>query len=337
MIRALLVLASMLIVALAGCGAQGVLLGTESGYLLTAADSLCLPGQEVQLQAKLQGGDLLKAQPGYVIRFYRDGRLFKAAQTGADGTAGVSFKPDGPGDYKFKVDVSPAGFSDPPPGSQELLVACRQADQPMVVVDLDRTVVASGFHMVLLGDPEPMPGSAELLGKLAKTYSIVYLTHRPDYFGPKSKAWLAAHGYPRGPVLLAGVSGFLKGSGQFKSEMLAEMKKSFSGIEMGIGDKVSDAAAYWRNGLKSFLIIQVPESDDPAVYENLADSIATLSDDVQVVTSWQQIDSAIFAGASFPRSLAEGELRNKAEALKAQHETDRGSSPRPATRPGGSR
>ena len=337
MARALLILTSMLAAILAGCGAQGTLLGTEGGYLLTASDLLCLPGREARLRAKLQGGDLLKAQPGYVVRFYEDGRLFKAAQTDAHGAASVSFTPPSAGDYRFQVDVSPAGFADAPPGSQELLVACRQSDQPIVVVDMDRTVVASGFHMVLLGDPEPMPGSAGLLAKLAETHSIVYLTHRPDYFGPKSKAWLKRYSYPEGPVLLASVSGFLKGSGQFKGEMLEEMTESFSRIEMGIGDKVSDAAAYWRNGLKSFLIVQAPTGDDPAAYEALADRLATLPDEVQVVTSWQQIASVIFAGSSFPRSITEGELRNKAEAIKAHRETRDGSLLRSATQPGGSR
>jgi len=335
MTRALLAVTSVWAMTLAGCGAQDALLGTEGRFLLTTADTLCLPGQEVKLRAKLQGGDILNAQTGYVIRFYEEERLFKAAQTDDDGMVGVSFTPPAPGDYWFKVDVSPAGLADSTPTSQELLVACRKPDQTMVIVDLDKTVVASGFHVVLLGDPKPMPGSVGLLDKLARDYSIVYLTHRPAYFGPKSKAWLATHGYPDGPVILAGVSGFLKGSGRFKGEMLGEMTKSFSRIEIGIGDKVSDAAAYLRNGLRSFLIIQVPNTDDPADFTGLADSIAILDDQVQVVTSWKQIADVLFEGASFPRSIAEGELRNRSKALEARIEESEDASKMSAAEPGG--
>jgi len=62
--------------------------------------------------------------------------------------------------------------------------------------------------------------------------------------------------YPAGPVLLSTVGGFLKGSGKYKTEMLRRLQVGFKKIEVGIGDKVSDAAAYHENGLKSFLIIQ---------------------------------------------------------------------------------
>lgn len=318
MYRQLTVLLGGCLLAMSGCGAQSMILGTEGSYLLTTADVLALRGEEIKLIARLQGGDLLTAQAGYVMRFHLDGKLFKAAQTDDEGVAQVTFTPAEQGDYRFAVDVSPAGLSSAPPGGQELLVACRLAAERIAVIDLDKTVVASGFHMVLIGDPTAMPRSAEILARLAKTHTIVYLTHRPDYFGPKSKAWLKEHDYPSGPVLLASVRGFLKGSGQYKSEMLAKMRKRFKKIKIGIGDKISDAAAYHRSGLKSFLIMQMPEGDDPAVFERQADALAELHEDVQVVTGWDQIDKVIFQAASFPRSAIEGELRRLAAAKKRQ-------------------
>jgi len=302
--------------ALAGCGAQGMLLGTAGDYLLTASDVLATPGREVQLRARLQGGDLLRAQPGYVVRFYRNGRLFKAAETGENGVAEVSFTPPEPGDYRFLVDVAPVGLPDDVPEEQRLLVACRRADRPMAVVDMDKTIVASGFHMVLIGQPAPMPGSAEVLRRLAETHTIVYLTHRPDYFGPKSKAWLEANSYPPGPVLLSSVKGFLAGSGAFKSAMLARLKEHFGRIEIGIGDKASDATAYHENGLKSFLVYQLPASEDAAAIGQLAESLGRCPEQLQAVTSWRQIEQVLFEGASFPVRRAEARLKQAAARLR---------------------
>lgn len=297
-----------------GCGAQGMLLGTQGSYLFMVADALALPNETVELRARLQGGQFLRAQAGLVVRFYRDGKLFKAAQTDENGVAAVSFTPTQPGDHWFGAEVADAGLSDRAPAPQKLLIACRAAEAPMAVVDMDKTVVALGFHMVLIGDPAPMAGSARVLRRLAATRTIVYLTHRPDYFGPKSKKWLRDKKYPAGPVLLSTVSGFLKGSGKYKTEMLRRLQGRFKKIEVGIGDKVSDAAAYHENGLKSFLIIQVPEGEDPKPFEKLADEIAELPAAVQVVTDWDEIEKALFAGASFPRADAERRLRKKAEA-----------------------
>lgn len=306
----------LLLVAVGGCGAQGVLLGTTSEHLFVTTDVLTTPEEDVTLAARLQGGDFLSPKPGHVVRFYRDGKLFKAAETDENGVAAVSFTPTRPGDYWFGAQVADAGLSDRAPAPQKLLIACRAAESPMAVVDMDKTVVASGFHMVLIGDPTPMAGSSKVLRRLAATRTIVYLTHRPDYFGPKSKQWLRDKKYPPGPVLLSTVSGFLKGSGKYKSEMLRRLQGRFKKIEVGIGDKVSDAAAYHENGLKSFLIIQVPEGEDPKPFEKLADEIAKLPAAVQVVTDWDEIEKALFSGASFPRAAAHRRLRKQADARR---------------------
>ena len=98
-----------------GCGTQGALLGSEGSYLLTATDVLAVPGEPVELRARLEGGDMLQPQPGRVVRFCRDGKLFRAAETDEDGVATVRFTPTGPGDLEFVADVSSAGMPDEPP------------------------------------------------------------------------------------------------------------------------------------------------------------------------------------------------------------------------------
>jgi hypothetical protein len=310
-------LVATVLVSAGGCGAQNVLFGGRQGYLFTASDAVALPSEEVLLQAHLQGGDLLRAQPGYVVRFSRGGEFYKAAETDRDGVAAVSFTPPDAGDYVFRVELSPSGFPDQPPEPVEAFVLCRRADTPILVVDLDKTVVASGFQQVLVGKPEPMADSVEVMKRLAKDNTVIYLTHRPDLFGPKSRAWLREHDYPRGPLLLSDIGGFLKGSGAFKSAMLGDIRRRFTGQAVGIGDKVSDVVAYHDNGLRAFLIVQPDETAGTAGLRQLADSLDPLPDAVQTITGWREIERAVFDGATFPKSALQDRLRKRADELDA--------------------
>lgn len=311
-------------IALIGCGTETSVLGTRDSHLFTARDALALPGEQVRLQARLQGGDFLTDMPGYVVRFRRDGNLYRAAQTNEEGQAVVTFTPSEPGDYEFTTEVSPVGFADSPPEPQQLLVACRPADAPMAVVDLDKTLVADGFHTVLIGNPDPMAGSVEVMRRLAEDHTILYLTHRPDVFTNKSKSWLTENGYPPGPVLLSSVSEFLKGSGAYKTEMLRGLTRRFDDIRVGIGDKVSDAQAYHDTGLESICVLPMPARELPQEYLDLSEEVATLPEQVHVVRNWDEVREVLFSGGSFPPSRMAEELAIRAAELEAAGKSDGG-------------
>ncbi len=300
MTRTLAITCLSLLPAVAGCGTQGVLLGVEGSYLLTVMDTLAVPGETVEAAGRLQQGDLLRPSTGYVLRFRRDGEPWKAAQTDADGKAAVGFTPPEPGDYRIEVSVAPVGPSEPPPPPRTLLIACRPPDEPMAVVDLDRTVVASGFEEVLLGDPAPMDGSQKVLRRLADNRTIIYLTHRPEYFGPKSKAWLDRHGYPSGPVLLSTLGGFLQGSGEFKTAEFRRLREKFSRVEIGMGDKFSDARSYHESGMTSVLIIQPSADMEPEELEEMLADLETLPEAIHVVTDWAEVGDVLFAAKEYP-------------------------------------
>ena len=315
MARSAAMMALLAAAVLSGCGAQHALLGTETTYLFGGYDVLCTPGQTVALRARLQAGDFLRGRDGHVVRFRREGALYGAALTDGDGVAAVSFTPRHSGDTVFTADAAPRGFRDVPPQPVRLVVACRPADAPLVVVDLDKTLVASGFQEVLLGSPAPMPDSPRVMRRIAGKYGVVYLTHRPDLFGPKSKAYLRRHGYPDGPLLLSDIRGFLRGSEAFKSGMLAELRGRFGNLQIGIGDKISDAAAYHANGLRAMLIVQPDEVRTAEAAAELARQIERdLPPEVHVVTSWGQIEQAVFEGKSFGRDEMVRQLRSPATA-----------------------
>jgi len=191
--------------------------------------------------------------------------------------------------------------------------------------------VASGFEQVLIGQARPMPGSPQVMRRLAEKYAIIYLTHRPDYFGPKSKAWLRANDYPAGPLLLSNIGGFLGGSGRFKTRAIGRLRERFANILIGIGDKVSDARAYDDNGMRAFLILDIPESPTPGQLRETAAALASLGPRVQVVTSWSQIERAVFAGGSYPPSEARRMLEQRAKALQAKERPSRASGQAPPT------
>ncbi|MHC4985456.1 MAG: LNS2 domain-containing protein [Planctomycetota bacterium] len=309
---------------ISGCGVGGLLLGTDSDYMFFALDSVAKPNEEVMVRARLES-DQLQAMQGYVVHFYRDGDLYKSTETNSDGLAEVSFTPDALGAYTFRAEVDEAGFPKDAPGPQDLVVACYDPEAPMVIVDLDKTVVASGFHVVLAGDPKPMPGSPEVLTRIAETYQVVYLTHRPEYFSIKSKRWLAEHKYPVGPLLMSDIGGFLEGSGEFKTRTVRDLRERFPGLRLGIGDKFSDATAYHDNGMRAYLIVQPPDSDDPDDYddyEDLAEELGDLDNEIQVVTSWDEIERGLFGGASFPRERLEQQMWATARQLEEEHRRD---------------
>jgi len=300
---------------MAGCGIEHTIFGTPSGYLLTAHDMLVLPGEQVTLKARLESGGFLRDKPGVALRFQCEGRLNCRAVTDHEGYATVPFRPPGPGDYLVTVSVELGALKKAPPEPATLLVACREADAPLAVADLDKTLVASGFKAVLVGDPRPMPRSMEVMRKLAKDFTIIYLTHRADVLGPKTKAWLRDFGYPRGPLLSASIREVFEHSESYKTAVLEGLRRRFCGRAIGIGDKVSDAIAYERSGMEPYLLLNIPPDADAHEFRKLADSLQPLPEAAQVVTNWNEIEQVLFGGQSHPRAAVQAELRRRADEL----------------------
>jgi len=293
------------------------------GQVLLGRDVLATPGEEVALHASLRGGFRLDGVEGVRIQFHLDERRIDQLTSDSDGNVRTRWTaPAEPGNYAIRVRVKPDDQPEEEDRQVEaarLLVAVRKAETPLAVVDLDKTLVASGFATVLLGgtSAEPMAGSQAVLARLAGTTTIVYLTHRPDFLGPKSKKWLDTHKYPVGPLLTSSLGGLLEGSGTFKTERLAALKKTFPNLKVGIGDKVSDAQAYATLGMTSILIPDVDWSDDDAEdFEEKAAEIAALPESVQVATTWADVSAILFDGATRPKGPVVQRLRGIARDLR---------------------
>ena len=310
----------------------GQILAAEHGVLFYAFDTLAYPQKPVDLVARLQSGKSIKAIDGALLGFYRGDELEGTARTDEDGYGRISWTPPAGGDHEFTVRIIEAptdkdDYADavnvtPAP----LLVAAREKYVDLTIVDLDHTVVDAGFSRVLIGGAKPMPGSIDVMGKLAKRYTIVYLTHRPDILTRKSKAWLKDNGYPRGPLLVSELKEAFGDSGTFKTAKLKAIRSSFPNVRIGIGDKLSDAQAYVDNGLTAYLIPDY--KNKPKSMRKMADQIRQLKGNgrLHVVSGWQEIDAGIFSGRTFPPEAFAKRLDEQAkqleEAKKRQEEEE---------------
>jgi hypothetical protein len=300
-----------------GCSRINRYLGADGDYLLKAYDVLALPGERVQLSARLQSGTIQRDLAGRSIRVLRNGWFVKTVTTDDKGYGLTHFTPKRPGNYVFSIEAEPVGLKSTPPEPVKLLVACRASSEPMAIVDLDKTLAHTKSWRFFSQNPEPMPGSVDVMRRLAKDYTVVYVTHRPQQYAHRTKTWLLRHDYPAGPLLMPEVVDFARGSRRYKSRELAKLKSKFPNIRIGIGDKISDIQAYHNSGLKAFLILNDEDCDDPEDYLELAQELDRLPEGVQVVCKWSQISSVIYQGRSFPKSAAQEELRRKSRALEA--------------------
>jgi len=285
---------------------------------LRASDLLVEAGQETALEAALGTGIKQQGLEGKRIEFVLAGAVLGEVRTDSAGKAALKWKtPEKPADHRIRARLHPDDQPPEPVGEAEILVAARPRNASLVIVDLDKTVVASGFFSVLAGMARPMPGAAVVLGRLARDHTVVYLTHRPDFLAASSKRWLAENGFPPGPLLTSTMGTLIGGSGPYKAARLAAIKKTFANIPLGIGDKTSDAAVYAEHGLRPILVLQPDWSDDdPKDFEKLAAELAALPDAVQVATNWQQVAAICFENAAFPKGDMVKRLRDAAADLR---------------------
>ena len=295
MTRSLLLLALSLSLYTSGCS---LLLGRDE-YLFYAADVLAPPGQQVRLAARLEHGEFLKDQEHKTVEYYLGGQLLGRARTDEDGRASLDFTPAQVGDYIVRLECRPKPGT--PVARAELLVCCRPSDTPLCVVDIDGTLVASGFLEVVRRQAQPMPFSVEAVSELARRRTIVYLTYRPTLLSPISKDWLAQQGYPRGPVFMAPHDLLNLGSRRYKAIMLADIRRRFTAPAIGIGDKRSDMAAYTDAGVDPYLVLHLEQEATAAQVRRLIRHVDKLPDPVHVAANWRMLDDMLLGGQEIPR------------------------------------
>jgi hypothetical protein len=302
-------------------------LASEKGAVYYAFDTLAYPGKPVDLAVSFQNADDLKGVPGILIGFFLGEERIGEARTDGNGLAILEWTPPSEGNYELEARVLRVGedmpkdwrYLTPAP----LLVAARRKDTKIVVIDLDHTVVDSSFFRVLTGGARPMEHSVEVTRRISDAFTIIYLTHRPDLLTRISKEWLTGHGYPRGPLMVSELDQAFGDSGKFKTGALRQLRKSYPNVEIGIGDKISDAQAYIDNDLVAYLIPDY--KDKPKDMRKAADEIKKIRDRrgrLQVVDSWLEIEAGIFRGKKYSAEAFTDSLYRRAREIE-KDEKDR--------------
>jgi hypothetical protein len=268
--------------------------GDEGSARIRGYDALALPGQELTLTAKLETAGPSGAAPdirGAMLRFRLPRGNVLDGRTDGDGKARVvALAPTEPGDHVVELGLDPESPWSAAPAT--LLLRIRRAGEPFLVVDLDGTVTDASAATVLFGSPEPFPLAAEVLRELSRERAILYLTARDDALLPRTRRFLAEHGFPLAPVLTGDYRLGELSAERMKREALAKLRGSFTGDWVGVGDRPEDARAYLSVGMRALLV--VPEGDPEELPEG-----------AEPVRDWSEVRERIATRAE-PDSGREG-------------------------------
>ncbi len=310
-------------------GWQGILvdlganmaLAAEHGVIFYASDRLVRPGEEVELTARVLSVTKKSAIKNATVEFSLGGERLGMAQTDKDGVATVKWTPAAGREHHVTAKIVAAPEEELAEITQvtpaPLLVAVRDKATKLIVIDLDHTVVDSGFSRVLIDGAKPMAGAARVIEELtAAGYGVIYLTHRPNLMTTKNKKWLADNGLPRAPLLGSDVKDLLD-SGKFKTGRIKQLRKHFPNTTIGVGDKFTDAEAYADNKMTAYLIPDYDrDGDDAGDFRKLAKKVRKLGRRVQVVDGWDEVRAGILSGRTFTPAAYAARLDARANAIR---------------------
>ncbi len=137
--------------------------------------------------------------------------------------------------------------------------------RPVAVVDIDGTISdLPDWQVPFVGHRAPtFAGAPALMADLARRFQIVYLTARDDLFDEGTRAFLARHGFPDGPIVYNDLGlrtpeerGQLDphAHGEFKLGQLQALRARGVAVTIGIGNAETDAFAYEQAGLPSYIL-----------------------------------------------------------------------------------
>lgn len=190
--------------------------------------------------------------PDVPVEFYRDGDLLGSALTDDRGCATIDC--DGPAKpWRY------CALAALPDGDLEAqgVVWHLPADRPVVVIDMDETLLQSRYLSMLFWIQDPSPPMAyaqEAVTAMSRDYQIIYISTRARLFRDMTRAWLEKHDFPPAPIVHACDFSAVFDQRQAKVEMVRSLKQRGVRIVAGVGDKELDEFAYDANGIPAIII-----------------------------------------------------------------------------------
>jgi hypothetical protein len=139
-------------------------------------------------------------------------------------------------------------------------------DAPLIVSDVDGTLTSSEnaflTSLAFGGPPAARAGAAAMYTAAARRgYQLIYVTARGNQYTSQTRQWLAANGFPRGPVRLSPSFLTLPGdaTATYKTTTLTALAEGLT-IVLGIGNRASDITAYADAGIAAdHIFVELPE------------------------------------------------------------------------------
>lgn len=223
--------------------------------ILIAEDAIVSGDHRGQLNAYTEThslGVFTKALPHQQVRFLVDERVSEKVSTDLMGRASRTID-NKTSTHTFKVRAE---------GGNETLIASGSihrwnADRPAIAVDLDETISQTEYFNLIWGDgliSRPVHGSRDALRKLSKEYYLVYCSVRPRFMLDQTRKWLVKHKFPHGPVVFASDFRASLRQAAAKKELLADLRRRWPNVRVGIGDKNADVGACLANDMLPVIV-----------------------------------------------------------------------------------
>lgn len=225
--------------------------------MLSVDDAVALDGRPVVFVAHAERPQVLglRSEIEHVtISFRVDGREVRRADTGGSGRAVAEFRLPRPGITAFEARAVIDGCEQQTTGT----IFAWSAERPIIAVDIDNTICRTEYEDLLLKaedvESRPISGSRETLTGLSGDYHIAYVTGRPRIYLEKTRAWLRRNEFPPGPVVTAPRLRDMIKYKTLKRTMLANLRRRWPNLLIGIGNEPLDAEAYGANGMLALIV-----------------------------------------------------------------------------------
>ncbi|MBN2562657.1 MAG: hypothetical protein JXQ75_17160 [Phycisphaerae bacterium] len=272
---------------------------------LTADDAIIGPDGRTTLVAHIEpshGLRLFRDHDDIEIRFFLGRELVGTALTNDSGCATLECRRslaavDG---YQAEADVPDCELR--APGRTYVW----DGDRTAVAVDIDNTICHTDRDHLLFRatdrNSKPIAGSVQTLSAISHDFDIIYLTARPHPMLDKTRQWLAAHGFPDGPLITAPDWRSALRQQRYKRHALQRLRRYLPNLLIGIGDREADVEAYVANDM---LAIRIRDDHRAADHPSL------------VFRTWDEIGAVFTAHRAFladperlDRSLKNGMIRD---------------------------
>ena len=199
---------------------------------------------------------------GLPVKFYLglNGELLNSVLTNSDGIAKVKFFATQPGRFVIVGEIEDGESSHSP---IKVPVYVLEPTDRVIVSDIDGTLSDLPDYLIPVksADAPTFPDAPEVLNWISQCAHVIYLTNRDQFLYSATKQFLANREFPIGPLLMNrytkwGDFPFEKDpmrAALFKRDLLLSLKDRGIEVELGLGDRNSDAWAYNNSGVESFI------------------------------------------------------------------------------------